>query len=259
MGTKTINLKPTILLSILSVGIMFLLYGLTEARFFGDNPVGQGSNFNTPSIVPQPYAFAIWGVIYTGIFVFPIYQWFKRKEGNPLWKQVHAWFCLNVILNGLWLATASLDWLVVTVVIMLVMLVTLYQINSLLIRIRKDNEGLSYWPEKFVFSIYFAWITLASALNITAALVYYQWDGFGLGNIPWSVAILSVAAFIAGIAFWKYKDVAYAGVVIWAFVALVVKHMGVNPVLAYLSIGVIILYLVLIILSQTKFKPVAVQ
>ena len=259
MDNKSINLKPTILLSFLSVGIMFLLYGLTQAKFFGPNPVGQGGNFNAPLIVPEPYAFAIWGVIYTGLLIFPIYQWFKRTEGNALWKKVHIWFSLNVIANGLWLAAASLDWLVVSVSIIVFMLITLYQINNLLVRISNSGDGLSYWPEKFVFSIYFAWITLATALNITAALVYYQWDGFGLGDIPWSVAILSVAALIAGVIFWKYRDVAFAGVVLWAFTALVVKHMGVNPVLAYLSIGVIILYVVLIILSQKKVKTLAVQ
>lgn len=256
MGNKTIDLKPSILLSFLCVGIMFFLYGLTQAGFFGDNPVGQGSNFNVPSIVPQPYAFAIWGVIYTGLVVFPIYQWFKRQSGSPLWKKMHSWFCVNVILNGLWLAAASLDWLVITVAIMLIMLVTLYQINTLLINIRKDDNGLSYWPEKFVFSVYFAWITLATALNITAALVYYNWSGFNLGDIPWSFAILSVTALIAGVIFWKYKDVAFAGVVLWAFIALVVKHMGVNPILAYLSIGVITIFILLslAVLKTSKAK-----
>lgn len=249
-NTNSTNLKPTLLFSILSVIIMFLLYGLTEAGFFGDNPVGQGSNFNTPKIVPQPYAFSIWGLIYTGLIIFPIYQWFKRQSGHHLWKRVHIWFSINAVANGLWLATASLDWLIITVLIMIFMLISLYEINRLLVEISKTDGALSYWPEKFVFSVYFAWITLASALNITAALVFYKWDGFGLGDIPWSVAILSVAALIAGATFWKYKDVAYAGVVIWAFIALVVKHLGDNPVLAYLSIGVIIIYILLIIGSK---------
>lgn len=250
MDNKTINLKPTILLSFLSVGIMFLLYGLTEAKFFGDNPVGQGGNFDTPSIVPEPYAFAIWGVIYIGLLVFPIYQWFKRTEGDPLWKNVHIWFSVNVIANGLWLAAASLDWLVVSVLIIVFMLVTLYQINTLLVKIAKSDNAISYWPEKFVFSVYFAWITLATALNITAALVYYNWSGFDLGDIPWTAAILSVAALIAATVFWKYKDVAYAGVVIWAFVALIVKHMGLNPVIVYLSIAVVLMYVLLVFFSK---------
>lgn len=252
--TKNINLKSSILLSFLSVGVMFLLYGLTEAGYFGDNQVGQGSNFNVPTIVPQPYAFAIWGVIYTGLIVFPIYQWFKRQTGNPLWKKMHVWFAINAVLNGLWLAAASLDWLVITVVIMLLMLVTLYQINNLLVTISKDSDALSYWPEKFVFSVYFAWITLATALNVTAALVFYNWSGFSLGDIPWSVAILCVASLIAGVTFWKYKDAAYAGVVIWAFVALVVKHMGTNPILAYLSIGVVGVFVLLIVLGVRTSK-----
>ena len=235
-------LRPTILLSLLSVGIMFLLYGLTQAKFFGPNPVGQGGNFNQPLIVPEPYAFSIWGIIYLGILIFPIYQWFKRKEGHPLWKKVHVWFSLNVIANGLWLAAASLDWLWVSVSIIVFMLITLYQINRLLITIKQEDGAMSYWPERFVFSIYFAWITLATALNITAALQFYKWTGFGLGEMTWSITILCVTALIATTVFLKYKDGAYAGVVVWAFVALVVKHLPANPTLGYLSIVVTVIF-----------------
>lgn len=249
---KTTNLKSTIAFSFLCIGIMYLLYGLTNARFFGDNPVGQGGSFEAPSIVPEPYAFAIWGLIYTGITIFPIYQWVKRPEGDPLWKKVHYWFSANVVANGLWLAAASLDWLWISVSIIVFMLVSLYQINNLLIKIRKSEPSLNYWPEKFVFSVYFAWITLATALNITAALVYYQWGGFGLGDLPWSVAILSVAALIAGTVFWKYKDIAYAGVVIWAFIALVVKHFGSNPTLGYLSIVVVAIFGLFVIVESRR-------
>lgn len=254
----TTNLKSSILLSFLCVGIMFLLYGLTQAKYFGDNPVGQGGNFDAPLIVPEPYAFAIWGLIYTGILVFPIYQWFKRQDGHPLWKQMHIWFSVNVVANGLWLAAASLDWLVVSVLIIFFMLITLYQINQLLNKINQSQGALNYWPEKFVFSVYFGWITLASALNITAALVYYKWDGFGVGDIPWSIIILVVAALIAGVVSWKYKDAAYAGVVIWAFVALVVKHLSANPILAYLSIAVVVFYILLVFIMKKTSLPQAV-
>lgn len=249
---QTTNLKPTILVSFFSVLVMFALYFLTEARFFGDNPVGQGSNFNEPSIVPQPYAFAIWGVIYLFLLMFPLYQYTWRDNGDALWKQVHYWFSANVIANGVWLAAASMDWLIITTFIILFMLVSLYKINELLIKIRVNDGGVNYWTEQFGFSVYFAWITLASALNITAALVFYQWDGFGLGDIPWSVAILSVAALIAGVVYLKYKDVAYAGVIIWAFIALVVKHITDNPVLGYLSIAVAAIFGILVLLESRR-------
>lgn len=248
---KSINLKPTIATSFLCVGIMYLLYFLTQAKYFGDNPVGQGTNFDTPLIVPEPYAFAIWGVIYTGLTIFPIYQWFKRSEGHPLWKKVHYWFSANVIVNGLWLAAASMDWMVTTVVLIVFMLVTLYKINEYIREIDQAGDS-SYWPEKFVFSIYFAWITLATALNITAALVFYNWSGFGIDGLVWSNLILIVAAMIAAAVFFKYKDGAYAGVVVWAFIALVVKHISANPSIAYLSIGVAIIFAAFVFLGTKQ-------
>lgn len=236
---------------------MFLLFGLTERGFFGDNPVGQGTSFDQPSIVPAGYAFSIWGIIYLGLLVFPIYQWFTHKEGHALWKSVHYWFCANVIANGLWLVGASLDWLVITTAIILFMLISLIKINDLLIKIKAEGGDVNYGFERFVFSVYFAWITLASALNITAALVFYQWDGFGIDDTTWSVIILVVAALIAAVVFNKYKELPYAGVVVWAFAALIVKHYGANDTIAYLSIAIVIIYSIWMIATQlTKTNDV---
>jgi hypothetical protein len=111
---------------------------------------------------------------------------------------------------------------------------------------------MSYLLEQFVFSVYFAWITLATVLNIAAALSYYEWNGFGLSELTWSYIMLPIAAIIAGISARKYKDNAYAGVVIWAFAALVVRHYHSEPTLAILSASVIAAFLLLILINARE-------
>lgn len=236
---------------------MVSLWALTSLGMMGENPVGRTTDFNEPLIVPEPYAFAIWSVIYTGLIAFPIYQLFKKSEDHPLWNSVRTWFSLNVICNGLWLVAASYSFQWTTVGIIVFMLISLYKLNEFLIKIKEDGGKVNFWGERLVFSLYFAWITLATVLNVSAALKFYQWDGFGLSEVTWSLIILPVAVAITTAAVWKYRDTGYAVVVIWAFVALVVKHWGENPSIAYLAIGVVLLFLGLIFARGRQTKIVA--
>jgi len=244
--------NKSILLSIVSVVIMFVMYFGTQNGWFGENPVGRTGNYNQPLIVPQPYAFAIWGIIYLGITVLPIYHWIKRKEGNELWLPFRTLFSVNVICNGFWLIAASYDWLWISVGIIFIMLVTLYKMRSILEKLKAEQVSINYWLEEFVIHVYMAWITLASVLNISAALTMYQWDGFGQSDLFWSLIILSITAFIGWLVFNKYGDRAFAGVVIWAFVAIIVKHLEPFPPIAYLSIGVVVLFGILMILPRKR-------
>ncbi len=249
---KSVSLKPALLRSIAAVVIMYILYALTALGYMGDNPVGQGSSYDRPLIVPAGYAFSIWSIIYLGITAFPIYQWFNRQEGHPLWKKVHTWFAINVVANGLWLVFASYDWLWLSLIVISLMLVTLYQINELMILLHESDVIINYWLERVVMSVYFGWITLATALNVSAALSFYQWDGWGISEEIWAMTILPVAALIAGLVFKKYRDAAYACVVVWAFVALVIRHMENQQILTVISGTVAAIFIGLIAFRSKK-------
>lgn len=220
-------MKRNVLISIIAMIVMMLLYGLTVSGMMGPNPVGTTSTDTNPLIVPSGYAFAIWGLIYTGLIIFPIYHWIKTPtEQTALWSKIHRWYAFNVVANGLWLVCASYDWLWVTVAIIIVMLISLVMINKYLMELEASQGLQNYWLEKFPFSIYFAWITLATALNISSALAFYGWGGLGISEVNWTLIIMIVAAAIAGYIAYHKQDIAYAGVVIWAFLAIALKHSG---------------------------------
>jgi len=234
-------------LAIISLIILWVLYALTQFGYMGPNTIGRTTDGLAPLVVPAGYAFSIWGLIYMGLTIFPLYQWFNRSGGDPLWSKVRLWYSFNVIMNGVWLVFASYEYLICTVVVIILMLISLFEINRLIHTIEDRGDKLNFWTEKFVFNIYFAWITLATVLNFAAAFKLYEWDGFGVSEVTWALIMLPVAALIAGITSWKYKSIAYAGVVIWAFIALVVKHQGVYMELVYLSIAVVVLFALIIV------------
>ena len=244
--------RNTLLISFGGLIILLILYTLTTLGYMGDNPVGNTGNYIEPLVVPAGYAFSVWGPIYLALIAFPIFQWFQRQKGHELWKEIRLWYAFNVVCNGLWLVFASYDWQWTTVAIIIFMLYSLYKINALLTQIKTDGGEVNFWAERLGFSMYFAWITLATALNISSALSFYAWSGWGISELVWAVVILSVAAGITAAVFWKYKDLAYAAVVIWAFAALIVKHLDSQPVLLWLSAAVIVLFVALIVFIQQR-------
>ena len=250
-------MRNKLIVSVVAMIVMVILYGLTVGGLLGPNPVGTTGTDTNPLIVPAGYAFSIWGLIYIGLIVFPIYHWFKTPKANhDSWSNVHTWYALNVVCNGLWLVGASYDWLWITVAIIIVMLVSLVMINKNLLEIQ-SNQGLqNYWFEKFPFSIYFAWITLATALNFSSALAFYGWDGMGISEVNWTLAIMTVAAAIAGHIAYHKKDIAYAGVVIWAFLAIALKHSGSITSITATAYVIMGLFFALIALLMTKSKAV---
>ena len=222
--------------------LMLVLYGLTSAGMMGPNPVGSTSNDTAPMIVPAPYAFAIWGPIYLGLIIFPIFQLFKQQDNHPNWIPVRKWYAANVVANGVWLAFASYDWQWLTVGVITFMLVSLFRINQLLREIDASGVERSYWLERLVFSLYFAWVTLATVLNVSSALHFYDWAGFDISEVTWTIVMVVIAALIAGFTSRQFRDSAYASVVVWAFVALARKHWETTPILAYLALAVVVVF-----------------
>lgn len=230
-----------------SLFILILLYAATNLGYFGPNQIGQSSQDVTPLVVPKGYAFAIWGPIYLGLIIFPIFQLLRRRDEDSRWIEVRKWYAANVVANGLWLVAASYDWLWTTVAIITFMLFSLIRINQLTRAIQFAGAPFNYWAEQLVFSVYFAWITLATALNVSSALSFYGWNGFGIDPVIWSVLLLLIAAGITALVANKYKDAAYAAVVVWAFFALVVRHWGQLDILTYLSVAVVVAFSYLVL------------
>lgn len=260
--------------------VMFVLQALSATEFFGPNPVGQTSRDTNPLLVPASYAFSIWGPIYLGLLVFPIYQLItKRDDGmlpvadetvpdrpravggqHPAWIPFRQTFALNVLLNGLWLVFASYSWQWLTVITIVAMLATLFRMNRLLIRISMDGGNVSLWAERIVFSLYFAWVTFATVVNVASALDFYDWAGFGISEVNWTLIIGSVAIAITSYTALKFRDFVYPTVVIWAFIALAVRHWDTNPMIVSLAmVGIAAAFGVMVLVRPTNGARTQVQ
>jgi hypothetical protein len=179
-------------------------------------------------VTPAGWAFSIWSVIFVGVLVFAGYQALPRARG-PRYDALAAPFILANLLNGFWQVpwlTGSFALAAVVIVGILASLVWLY--------IRLDRMGMTTserWALGVPASLFLAWLSVATALNVTIALAAAGWDG----SAVWPPLLVLVIAGIGAALLWRTGDVAFAAVLVWAFVAIYAANVpspGEAPALA---------------------------
>ena len=84
-----------------------------------------------------------------------------------------------------------------------------------------------YGVERFLrlsFSLYAGWLTVATILNIAAALELGGWDAFGISYPVWGAVMLVVATVIVLVTRFRWRDPVYGGVLVWALVGVIVAR-----------------------------------
>lgn len=170
---------------------------------------------------PAGYAFSIWGLIYTLLAIYIIYQ-LKQKK-NDLLPRVNSLFIINALLNAAWLFAWHYDYIGLSVLLMLGLLYTLIRLADIL-RTSQLNKKEA-WLVRTPFSVYFGWITVATIANITVFLVSINWNKFGLSEIFWTIAILLVGAVIGSWRMLRDRATPYGLVLVWAYGAILYKHL----------------------------------
>ncbi len=189
---------------------------------------GEVSDSYPNLFAPAGFTFSIWGLIYTLLFGFTIYQWFltKREEAAPYLSKVQTYFILSSAFNISWVFAWHYQIIPVSLLLIVGMLLSLgLLINRLReVRLEKWNYALVRLP----FSIYFGWLTVATIANVTVLLVSLKWNGFGISEEIWTVAVLLIGAIIGILTALRNRDIPYALVLIWAYFGILSKHLSGN-------------------------------
>lgn len=205
---------------------------------------------------PAGYAFSIWGLIYTLLGIYVIYQ-LTRKD-DALLARVNQIFIVNALLNAAWLFAWHYNVIWLSVIIMLAMLATLIRIADITrtgVKTVKER-----WLVRLPFSVYFGWITVATIANITVLLVSLGWNGFGLSEVFWTVLVLIVGAVIGSWRLMHDRCIPYGLVLLWAYGAILSKHLsaaafdGQYPAVIWTVVACLLAFAVVIIMVAMKGK-----
>jgi hypothetical protein len=197
--------------------------------------------------VPAGYVFAIWGLIYLALIAFSIYQALPAQRANPRLRRVGYLYALSCVANIAWLFLWHYEqfwWTLVAMFALLLLLIAIY------LRLRTGRARVPVgetWLVRVPFSIYLGWITVATVANVTSTLDWAGWDGWGIGEPEWAVIMLAVAAVIGVAMSLDRGDVAYVGVLSWAFIGIAVKQSDTQLVAVTAAILALVVPLTLVI------------
>lgn len=189
---------------------------------------------------PADYAFSIWGLIYFCLILFctnQIRQTFYVKKPSEFILKSEYWFALANIANAIWIIAWLNDYILLSVGIMIVILVSLLKIivNTNMERwdAPKKIIAFSWWP----ICLYSGWISVATIANISAYLVKIDWSGFGLSTVTWAILMIVMATVINLAVIYLRNMREFATVGVWALVAIFVRHQAEYENIGYTALA----------------------
>ena len=178
-------------------------------------------------VTPAGYVFAIWGLIYLGLLAYAVWQALPAQALNPR-VQAIAWpLVVAHAANAAWVFAWHAEEFGLTQLMMLVLLGCLMAIY-LRLRSAPPRAAGPSGTERLLaygtFSVYLGWITVATVANTTIWLMDLGWTGGWVPAALWGALTIVVATGLGVRMLRAYYDLAYAAVLVWAFVGTVVMQ-----------------------------------
>ena len=238
-----------ILVIVATFGVIFVNY-LAGSGYINQKTPGVISDKYPTLITPSGYAFAIWSLIYFGLAAFSIYQALPKNAAR--YSNIRTVYILNCVANCAWLYFWHYEQILVSLAAMFVLLGTLVFIN---VKLLKTESVTEYWLARVPFNIYFGWITVATILNFSVALIYLD---VKTSDFLTSIlaSILIVAATLLGIIIrFKLVNVVYPLTIAWALTAIAIKQSGQTMIVvcaAFCVIALLVSALSILMHSKTQ-------
>lgn len=208
-------IKMTVILFLIAV---IIVNYLATAIPFNNQTQSDISDKHPNYFTPTGFTFSIWGIIYLmlGIFVIRIALQDALFFEQSYVSTMIVFYLISCVLNMLWLLAWHYLRMEYSTIIMVALLITLI-ITYLAI---PQQEFLL----KATFSLYTAWISIATIANITILLTTWNIPLFKEHEIMWFIIMITVGLLLSAIVVFSTRDVLYGVVFIWAYYGIMMKH-----------------------------------
>jgi len=215
--------------------VLLLAYGLP----IGGRTTGEIAGMFSAFGWPAPYAFSVWGLIYVlwGIFVW--LQWRPGWKSMPVFRRIGPWFVVGCLFHAAWLLCWHYQYIRSSVFLMIGLLLTLAHLYRLTRQVQhspRDDAGLTaYLFVQLPFSLSAAWVSVLTAANVLIGLEIAGPVGRGAGGVFLAMIALAAVTAVSLLIHSRRRDTAWLLAVIWALVAVGVKHQEAVPAIAWAS------------------------
>ncbi len=168
-------------------------------------------------ITPSPATFSIWSVIYTTLILSSIVMIVQVKRQNAYYLKVvdaiSVLFWISSLLNVAWIISFSYLLIELSTIFIIGFVLVL---SLILMKLLQVQEG-KRWLLPLAFGLYTGWLFIATVVNIAAALVKLEWNGFGIGVGVWAAVILVIAAALIVLVQLKNRNAIFPLPIAWAY------------------------------------------
>jgi hypothetical protein len=228
------------------LALVAVLVNIFFNYYMNANPPGGLTNAEVSAkyptlFTPAGYAFSIWGIIYLSFVAYSIFQLLPSQRKYLIYDRLAIPLIITSVLSICWLFSFSYELLLLSVSIIVLMLVT-----AILLLVRSKEGVLQGNISKRIsipFALYAGWLSVATIANTSVWLIAMGWRGWALGETPWTLLMIAVAAALAGLVSYKLKDIVFPLVVVWAVVAIYVARQNQEQTVATFALvsGIVIM------------------
>ena len=211
-----------------ATGYVVLSLTVVGSNFFVPNFRGfDDSLFPVPQpdalLVPAPYAFVIWAVIYLWLIVSAIWGFIKKSDDD----EFHATRVPMLVSLGVgtfWLPVAAINPIASSAMICVMLL-------GAILAVYKSPQKYGKFAA-LPIGLYAGWLSAASCVSVGVVIT-----GYGILSKTLAAYIFITLAAIIGftVQYTLNRVPTYGIAVIWALIALVVGTYGVNANVAYIA------------------------
>ena len=156
-----------------------------------------------------------------GVFVFDQAKLlFHRKDVLPSEvAAIGSLFVFSCMLNFLWLISWQSLHIALAFMLIFGLWVVLILINYKLAKLEKPK-----WVYTVPFSVYLAWVCIATLANLNVLLIDLEFNFFGLTEEYWTASLIGIGICGTLLVLYLNEDIWFTMVLIWAFFGIYVKN-----------------------------------
>ncbi len=230
------KVKTLALLNLIFFFIAFTVSSLSQLKFFGGATNGEISDKYSTIFTPAGVTFSIWGVIYLSLFGFTIYKLVQSDRSDACasvsqdLSRIGYLFVINNIATTLWIFAFTYEYLLASMLLIIIQLITLTLIFIRLNLFNNDRLFANKLFTQFPLTIYFAWLCVATIANISLYLVSIQWDGFGIDPSIWAIIMIIVTVLLSVFIIMKKGNPFFGLVIMWALYGIILKRVSIDEI-----------------------------
>jgi len=195
-----------------------------QLRKWPHNTPSRSARLQTP-VVPIEWAFAIWGVIFTGCIAFAIWQAMPTRLADPLLRDI-GWLAIAVFsLTVTWeyyVPKSDLGWPSVGLIV-----ATLAGLLLIMARLEAAEpfDAKTFWLVAAPFQLFAGWISAAVFVNASSTL---KLSGIEQ-RMAWSTGLIAAAVALGGVVAFASGAAIYGAAIAWALFGVVVANIVRQP------------------------------